>query len=160
MDISAWPIWAAIEQIGFVRAFAVANWAYPVVSALHIAALGTLFGLVLIMDTLLLRQRIHADLPTLHRAALLAFTVAALSGLLLFSVRASDYVINPAFQAKIALIACAGVNMLALHVHRLRTSGASWSSLQSWPLTGVIAALSLVLWCCIVLAGRMIAFLK
>jgi hypothetical protein len=157
MSIGAWPLWTAIEQIGFVRAFAVASWAYPMVSALHIASLGTLFGLVLVMDTLLLRQRAHADMPSLHRAALMAFGVAALSGLLLFSVRASDYVINPAFQLKIALIAAAGVNMLVLHRHRVMHG---WASLATWQMTGVIAALSIALWCAIVLAGRWIAFLK
>ena len=47
-----------------------------------------------------------------------AFVIAVVTGIALFTVRASAYVANPAFLAKAVLLLLAGLNMLALHFRR------------------------------------------
>ena len=98
----------AIEQLGAVRLLKASFFAYPVVNALHIAAIGALFTCVLLMDLAVL-GRIRSlprekFIALLRRAALVAFAVAALTGLTLFSIQAATYARNPVFLLKLGLI--------------------------------------------------------
>jgi hypothetical protein len=147
----------AIEQLGPVRLLKSSFVAYPVINALHIAAIGTLFGDVLLMDLSVLgwvrsvpREKL---VSLLRRVALAAFVIALLTGLMLFSVQATNYVRNPAFLAKLVLIALAAINFLAFTVldRRSRTTGTS-------PALRVLAGASILLWSGALLAGRFIGF--
>ena len=119
----------AIEQLGMVRLLKASFFAYPVVNALHIAAIGALLTSVTLIDLRILGT--FESLPErpfvalLRRLALLAFGFAVLSGLLLFSVRASHYALLPVFLAKMGLISLAGVNfaVFAYIDNRHRASG-------------------------------------
>jgi hypothetical protein len=66
--------------------------------------------------------------------------------------RASWYVANPAFLAKVVLLALAGLNMLMLHFLALRT--------ERVRLQMTTGACSLVVWAGVVLAGRWIGHLS
>ncbi|ODN68527.1 hypothetical protein [Methylobrevis pamukkalensis] len=57
------------------------------------------------------------------RIALAGFAVAAASGAALASVRISDYVGNPPFLAKLAIIAAAGANAGLLRIVAERVDG-------------------------------------
>ncbi|MDQ2633687.1 MAG: hypothetical protein M3Y78_08100 [Pseudomonadota bacterium] len=147
----------AIEQAGPVRLLKVSFVAYPIVNALHIAAIGTLFGSVLLIDLSVLgairsvpRERLVA---LLRRVALAAFVLALLAGLALFSVQATQYVRNPAFLAKLGLIAAAAINFLAFTV----LDGKNRASPPS-PALRVLAFVSVLLWSGVILAGRFIGF--
>ncbi|MEW9837039.1 hypothetical protein [Mesorhizobium marinum] len=89
----------------------------------------------------------------LRRAALAAFPVAVLTGASLFSIQATTYVRNPAFQVKLVLIALAGANALTFMVlDRGRSS-------QAWPrLRRMLALASILLWSAVLLCGRLIGF--
>jgi hypothetical protein len=146
---------AKIEQLGFVRALKGSFFVYPVVNALHIAAIGMLLTSVVLIDLRVLGA--FRSLPeaafvgVLRRLAFTALAAAMLTGLLLFSVRASEYVGQPVFLAKIGLVLVAALNFLAfLHVAR---SGGRVAMARA------LAALSLLLWPSILLAGRFIGFL-
>lgn len=148
-------LFAAIEQLGFARALKSSFFVYPVVNALHIASIGMLLTSVVLIDLRVLGAfRSMAEAPllaTLRRLAFAAFAAAALTGLLLFSVRASEYVGKPVFLAKMALILVAALNFLAfLYASR---SGAGKT------LVRLSAMLSLVIWPSVLLAGRFIGFL-
>ncbi|MBT1159052.1 hypothetical protein J1C56_26090 [Aminobacter anthyllidis] len=145
----------AIEQLTFVRVLKASFVAYPVVNAVHIAAIGALLTSVTLLDLRILGAlRTLPERPfmvLMRRTALLAFGVAALSGLLLFSVRASHYAQLPVFLAKMVLIALAGTNFVVFaavecgkgHRRALR----------------LLAVLSIMLWCAVLLCGRFIGFL-
>jgi hypothetical protein len=147
----------AIEQLGPVRLLKSSFVAYPVINALHIAAIGTLFGDVLLMDLSVLgwvRSVPREKLVSLfRRVALAAFAIAVLTGLTLFSVQATNYVRNPAFLAKLVLIVLAAINFVAFIVldRRSRTTGTS-------PALRVLAGASILLWSGVLLAGRFIGF--
>jgi hypothetical protein len=147
-------LFVAIEQLGFVRALKGSFFVYPVVNALHIAAIGMLLTSVVLIDLRVLGAfRALPEAPfvaVLRRLAFIALAGAVLTGLLLFSVRASEYVEQPIFLAKIALILVAALNFLAF-LYASRTAAKT--------LARFFAVLSLLLWPSILLAGRFIGFL-
>jgi len=118
---------------------------YPLISALHILAIAFLIAPVILADIRILRLNGMDDITRqLIRVSLLGFGAAATTGALLFTVQATRYVENPAAGAKFALLLLAGANagLFAL-VKRTRR---------------LAAALSIALWCLVLLAGRWIAF--
>jgi hypothetical protein len=151
-------LFQSIEQLTLVRLLKASFVAYPVVNAVHIAAIGALLTSVTLLDLRILGAlRTLPERPfivLLRRLALLAFGVAALSGLMLFSVRASHYAQLPVFLAKMALIALAGINFLVFAaVENSRRSHRRSSLLRA------LAVLSIVLWYAVLLCGRFIGFL-
>lgn len=150
---------AAIEQLAPIRALKASFFAYPVVNALHIASIGALLTSVALMDL-----RIIGGLGSvprapfvglLRRVALAAFIAALLTGSLLFSVRAREYAAMPVFLVKMLLILLAGANFLLF----LRLSGRSRDDGPAGTAVTALAVLSLVLWACVLFAGRFIGFL-
>lgn len=148
-------IFVAIEQLGPVQALKSSFFVYPVINALHIASIGMLLTSVVLIDLRVLgafRSLPEAPfLAVLRRLAYFALTGAVLTGLTLFSVRASEYAGMPIFLAKIALILVAALNFLAF-LYASRTGAGR-------TIVMVFALLSLVLWPSVLLAGRFIGFL-
>ena len=147
----------AIEQLGPVRLLKSSFLAYPVVNALHIAAIGGLFTSVLLMDFSVLgairsvpREKL---LTLLRRVALGAFVVAALTGLALFSIQATDYARNPAFLMKLGLIGLAALNFLAFFILTRRSPNGETSTASRF-----CAIASILLWSGVLLCGRLIGF--
>ncbi len=145
----------AIEQVGPARLLKTSFIVYPVVNALHIAAIGTLFGSVLLIDLSVLgvirsvpREKLVA---LLRRAALAAFVVAILTGLALFSVQATDYARNPVFLTKLGLILLAALNFF-IFVALDRSLQENAAALR------ISAVASILLWSGVLLAGRFIGF--
>jgi hypothetical protein len=147
----------AIEQIGVVRLLKSSFVAYPVINALHIAAIGALVTSVLLMDLSVLgairaipREKLVA---LLRRVALAAFGVAVLTGVTMFSIQATDYVRNPVFLVKLGLIVIAALNFAAFTaLDRRRPSGEADAALR------ILAVTSILLWSGVLFAGRLIGF--
>jgi len=135
--------------------------AYLFVNAAHILGIGLVLGAILPLDLRLLGLFRQAPLPVLgpflSRAAAVGVALAILTGLWLFSVNVPDYVGNPAFLAKLALLALALGNV-ALQ-HGPGGFGAAVASGTVPPLARLLAALSAVLWLSVLVAGRWIGFL-
>lgn len=153
--MEAWNAWfAAVEAWQPVVALRGSTWAYPLVSWLHLLGIALLFGTIAVVDLRLAGGLLRLDDAALQRTlvplSLAGFVLAALSGLLLFAPAAREYLSNPWFAAKLALIAAAALNALALHLASRR---------QADPRHGRLAGvLSLGLWGTVMLAGRMLAF--
>ena len=156
--IAAWPGARWLQDSGT---------AYLFVNAAHILGLALLLGSIVTLDVQLIVRSSLPDssrvssLPALarvlSRTATWGLALAALTGLWLFSVRPLDYWGNAAFLCKLGLLAMALVNVAWQH------RGADWAKLLNGQgvATGVRvrAALSLLLWCAVLLAGRWIGFL-
>ncbi len=134
--------------------------AYLVVNAAHILCIGLVVGAILPLDLRLLGLFAQAPLavlgPFLARAAAVGVAGAVLTGTWLFAVNAADYVGNPAFLAKLVLLALALCNV-ALQ-HGLGGFRAALAGGRASPATKALAAASFVLWPLVLLAGRWIAF--
>jgi hypothetical protein len=149
---------AALPPAVFLRDSSIG---YLLVNAAHIAGLGVLIGSIMALDLRLLRTRGALPLqefgPYLSRMAAIALVVAAITGLLLFSVKPDEYVRNPAFLIKIGIVGLGVANALWLH------AGPNWRRALAGPqVPGAIrahAALSLLFWLGAIVAGRWIGFM-
>lgn len=143
--IEAWPLAGAIRR---------SVWAYPVLEALHLAAIAALFGSLLVLELRLLGAQPSVPPTPLARLtvriALIAFALAAASGSLLFVSAAAEIAANPAFRLKLVLILMAGANAVVFHA---RASLARQDAAARWQ-----AGISIGLWLAVIAAGRMIAY--
>ncbi|MBO1074302.1 DUF2214 domain-containing protein [Roseomonas marmotae] len=135
--------------------------AYLFVNAAHILGIGLVLGAILPLDLRLMgffRQVPLAVLgPFLTRAAAAGLALALLTGFWLFTVRPPHYLGNAAFLAKLALLACALLNIGLQHgagFYRLAVDGGA----VAMPVR-VMAAASAILWLAALVAGRWIGFL-
>jgi len=120
------------------------SWLFPALQSLHVAGLALLVGTIVLLDLRLLgwalRQQTVAEVaaqvrPWIHRG----LATMLITGPFLFAVDTTRYLHNPAFLIKMAVLTLALVCQFALRRRRLT------------------AVISLVLWTCVVLAGRAIA---
>ena len=151
-----------VEASGVARFMREALYAYPAAEVAHIVGLGLLFGSIAIVDLRLLGLGRQVPLAGLVRFAvpwsLGGFALAACSGLLMFSAHIEEFLEQPVFLAKMALIALAGVNALALHRGALRGAAPEASSAPSSRVR-VAAGVSLALWLAVIGCGRFLAYL-
>jgi len=146
-DLAAWLEAGALAQ--FLKQ---SRWVYPLVNAGHILGLALLLGAVVPMDLRLLglvrRGRVEDAVALLRPFAAAGLALAITCGALLFVTQATDYIVNPWFRWKMALLAAAILNA-ALHLHLARPGHAHLR---------LPAALSLALWPTVLIFGRMIAY--
>src|SRR5258707_16207 len=133
---------------------------YPAVEILHILGFVVLVGSILALDVRVLG--LGRAIPIKPMAQLLlpmsrfGFLLAISMGFLLFSADAAHVVRNPAFQAKLLLIAAALVNIVIAHAGPGRQI-ARWSGEASGVAMGS-AVVWLLLSAGAVRAGRLIAY--
>ena len=136
---------------------------FPWIESVHVLALTLVLGSIAIVDLRLigLASRERSVLQTTASALPLtwsAFVVAAVTGGLLFASNATVYGHNRFFQAKLVLIALAGINMAVYHLFVSRGC-AAWHTAASTPRRArVVGALSLCLWIAVAACGRWIGF--
>jgi uncharacterized membrane protein len=160
MDLQS--LWDKIEQSPIGDFIASSSWAFPTIETVHVIAICTVFGTVVMMDLRLLGLASKENRVTeLSRDALSwtwgAFVLAAITGTLLWFSKAHIYMIEPWFFAKMLLILVAGINMAIFHTVTWKTVG-QWDA-GAPPKAAKIAGLtSLALWLVVVFCARMIGF--
>ncbi|HMQ58039.1 MAG TPA: hypothetical protein PKE65_05785 [Rhizobiaceae bacterium] len=145
---------AAIENAApaaFLRASFIA---YPLVSAGHVLFIGMLLTAAGLIDLKLLFPRwsvgARLDDAALRPIALLGACGAVVTGLALFSVKASDYGELGVFRLKMTLVALAGANFVLFVSFRGRPDAARRGKFH--------AAASLSLWLGVLVCGRFTGF--
>jgi hypothetical protein len=143
-----------LEATSVSQALRASLWLYPLVNTGHVVGIALLFGSIVPLDLRLLG--LWRGVPVEHLARpLVAMAIAGLllavtTGALLFATRPADYVGEPLFGVKLALLAAAVANALLLR----RVGG--------WPRAGgaaaVAAAVSIALWLAVITAGRLIGY--
>jgi len=144
-------------------AMAQSVWAFPIVESIHVLTLCLFLGMATILDFRLLGL-VMRDLPVSEVVTRLlpwtaaGFAVMVISGVLTFLNAPVRYYENIFFRIKLVALLLAGLNVWVFH------SGI-WLKVSDWDLDAVApfrarlaGVLSLVLWACIVVAGRMIAY--
>jgi hypothetical protein len=136
---------------------------FPWIECVHVLALTLVIGSIAVVDLRLLglRSRDRSVLETTAEALPItwtAFACALVTGGLMFASNALTYAHNSFFQAKIALIAFAGLNMLGYHL-LVGRSAASWHTATLTPLRArLVGGVSLALWIAVAACGRWIGF--
>jgi len=138
-------------------------WAFPIVESVHVLTLCLFLGMATLLDLRLL-SFVMRDVPVSDVLTRLlpwttaGFALMVISGVLTFLNAPVRYYENIFFRIKIAALLLAGLNAWIFH------SGI-WLKISDWDRDAVppfraraAGAVSLVLWACIVVAGRMIAY--
>ena len=157
------PFWQALQSTKLGDFVATNDWAFPTIETLHVMAIVTVVGTILVMDLRLVGvasknwavTKISEDtLPYTWGA----FVLAMITGSLLFMAKADTYTRDPWFIWKMIMIVVAGVNMAVFHLF-------TWKSVHHWdtapeqPIGAKIAGgLSLFFWVVVVFCARAIGF--
>ena len=151
--LQASPLGSTISQ---------STWMFPTIETVHVVAIATVIGTIAVVDLRLLGVASKArPASALIREFLPwtwgAFALAVISGGLLFTSRAADYMALPAFVAKFAIMALAAANMLVFHLTAERRI-AAWDLGRPTAGARIAGGLSLFLWAAIVVCGRQVGF--
>ena len=110
----------ALEATAIARALRDSVWVYPLVNAGHIFGIALLVGSVIPLDLRLLglwrSVSLAALWQVLTRTSAVGLLLAIVFGFLLFMTRATEYAASGLFIAKMAVVAAAIVNALALRM--------------------------------------------
>jgi hypothetical protein len=152
-----------LENLAFPQWIAQSSFAFPWIESIHVLCIVTVVGAIAVLDLRLLnltsRQRsvisVSNDVLPFTWGA---FVVAVITGLMLFSSKATEYAANVPFRLKMLMLACAGLNMLVFHFTSYRTVG-GWNEGVDPPRRAKVAAgLSLTFWLFVIIFGRWIGF--
>jgi len=154
-------VWESLEQVGWVKFLATTAWLYSSVSVIHYFTLLFFIGTIVLVDLRILGLAGRGQTISLLADQLLpwtwiGFTLAMISGFLLFATDAGDYAPDRVFQAKMLVILMALIFTVIVHRGQRK-----WNQLPAVPAgVKVIAAVSLLLWLGAILAGVDIAALS
>jgi len=163
VDLTAFD--EALQQSGISEWMRGSLKALPIIEAIHVMAVATVFGTMLIVDLRLLGLRdtnrsVTRVFEETLRWTWVGFGVAVLTGSLLFLPNARTYVANTAFALKMMALVGAGINMAVFQFTTLR-SVTSWDASAPMPLGARIAGgASILIWTCVIVFGRWIGFTK
>ncbi len=145
----------ALEGIAVAEWLRFSRWGYAAVNTTHVLGLSMLIGTAVALDLRLIGLWKVTSLDDLYRVlspvAATGLSIAILSGIILFSVRATEYVELSLFFVKLAIVAVASSFAAIIHFRydlvRL--------SVQQQKLIGIV---SLALWISAAVSGRLLAF--
>jgi hypothetical protein len=138
-------------------------WGWPAAESAHFIGLSLLIGTVGMFDLRMLGLARGIPLVALHRLipwGIAGYALNVATGAL-FVVSAPDqYLFNPAFQVKLALMAVAGLNVLFFY--RFVFARVSLVAPEARPPVGarVAAAVSLACWIGVITCGRLITYYR
>ncbi len=138
--------------------------ALPIVNAIHVMALATVFGTIFVVDLRLLGYPGTARPYTRIAREMLpwtwgAFLAAAVTGALMFAANAITYVDNTAFRLKMLVLLAAGANMAVFQLVTVR-SVAAWDTTPPPLAARAAGGLSMLFWTSVIVLGRVIGFTK
>ena len=157
---NVWLDWLDASPVG--SAMRSDLWLYPLVEVVHIIGFAVLVGSVVMFDLRVLGLSREIAVTALARH-LLRFALAALllivpAGLMMFSAHPHDFASNDVFLLKLSLIALAGINAALFHVGVYRSVNRWNTGVAAPAIAKIQAVLSIGLWLCVVLCGRLLAY--
>lgn len=136
---------------------------YGIVNLFHVFGIALLFGAIFVLDLRLLGAWKSIPLKSLARpivpVAGAGLILALGSGVMMFSVQATDYYYNPFFPIKFIALFFGVLNVALLH------SSAAWKAIETADSSGAGrmrlaagGAISLGCWITVITAGRMVGY--
>jgi hypothetical protein len=135
---------------------------WPTLLTVHVLGTALVIGLIFIIHLRLLGlfdSIAYASLRRLFPALWAGFVVQLLSGIALWATKATQYVVDVAFVLKLVLVVAGFILALALY-GAVRREAVSWAAGTAAPpgRFGFVVP-SLLIWCGVVIFGRLTAFL-
>jgi len=149
-----------LEQTALARYVQENPVGYPLVLTTHAVGMAVLAGIVLMINFRVLGFARTVPLHYFQRLlqlALVGFVLNLVSGVMLFVADASTHAANVAFLVKIALLITGGTLTIAL-ARRLAFAGGVEPASREFDTTRQLAAVSVLVWVGVIVAGRLIAY--
>jgi hypothetical protein len=162
LDMALEQVLTRLQDLDFPTQIRESVWLFPTIETVHVFALVLVVGTIMTVDLRLLgltnRERAFSEVAAeMLPWTWIAFSVAALAGLMMFSSKALTYYANIPFRLKMCCLLLAGINMGLFHwlgTRHLET----WDKQQPPILAKFAGGASLLLWTLIVAAGRWVGF--
>jgi hypothetical protein len=152
---SLMPIARYLQMTPWATAIRTSLWAYPFIQLIHFCGLSLWLGTNVAGDLRLVgvgkKPQTAADVyDELFAWNWIGFCVVVLGGFLLFSARATTYIVNPAFRVKLLMLIPVA---LVFHIFvQAKTRG--WGQSAETPVVAKLAGLAeLLLWLSVVTAA-------
>lgn len=134
-------------------------WGWPIAEIVHFIGICLLIGTVGMFDLRMIGLVRGLPLAALHRLVpfgVLGFGLSAASGFLFLVSAPDQYLYNPAWQVKMALLGIAGLNMLLFYLVAAKRAYAVGADEPPPLAIRAFAAVSLLSWLGVITAGRVI----
>lgn len=134
-------------------------WGWPIAEIVHFIGLCLLIGTVGMFDLRMMGLVKGLSLTALHKLVpfgVFGFVLSAGSGFLFVVTSPDQYLYNPAWQVKMALLALAGLNMALFYLTTSRRLALFGSDEVPPAAARMFAAISLLSWIGVISAGRVI----
>ena len=153
------PFFEWCESLAISQVYRESLWLFTVTQCLHLVAITTFIGAILIVDLQLLGwgpvRQPRAELArSAHRILLWAGVAVLGTGIPQFMTNAVTYARSPIFAFKMSLLAAALIFTVTV---RRRVAVADEEQLPAW-VSPIVGAASIVLWMGVPVSGRMIAY--
>ena len=138
-------------------------WGWPIVESVHFIGLTLLFGSIAAWDLRLLGVAKEVPSIAFHRLvpyAVAGFAINAASGMFFLMTTPNQYIYNPAFHLKMLCVALAGANVLVFYLTIFRGIARRGPGARGLAFARFSGLASLVLWCIVIVCGRMITFYR
>lgn len=147
------------ERLAMSQAYRESAWLFALTQSVHLIAVATFVGAILIVDLRLLgwgpvRQPRAALARSAQRILLWAGLAVLLTGIPQFTANAVTYGRSPVFVIKMGVLVTAAIFTATL---RRRVAAADEGRLPAW-MARAVALVSLALWMSVTVGGRLIAF--
>ena len=152
---SLMPLCRWLQNTSWATAIRTSLWGYPFIQLIHFSGLSLWLGTIAVADMRLLgvgtkRQTAGEVCDELFWWNWIGFCVVVLGGFLLFSARATMYIINPAFRVKLGMLAPVA---LLWHIF-VQWKTPKWGQSLTTPAVAKLAGLiELLLWISVVTAA-------
>ena len=139
------------------------TWGWPAVETLHFMGLSLLIGTVGLFDLRMLGLAKGIPMNSLHRLVpwgVGGYALNVMTGVMFVTSAPDQYLFNPAFQVKLALMGIAGINVLLFYrfpFDRVRRADAEADAPRA---AKVAAAISLCCWIGVIVCGRLITYYR
>ncbi len=145
-----------LEGLALAEWLRFSRWAYAAVNATHLLGISLLVGAIAALDLRLIglwkTTSIKQIYPILSTVAASGLGIAVFTGIILFSVRATEYAELSLFFVKLGLIAVGASFVAVIHFR----CDLEHISLKQQRLVGIY---SLSIWLAVLVSGRLLAFL-
>ena len=134
---------------------------WPTVLTIHVLGTALVIGLIVIVHLRLLGLFdgiAYSSLRRLFSALWAGFAVQFLSGLALWTTKATQYTIDVAFLVKLVLVVAGFVLTLILY-GAVKRDSVSWAADTATPRRFEVVLPSLLIWCAVLIFARLTAFL-
>jgi uncharacterized protein DUF6644 len=134
-------------------------WAYPIALSTHAIGMSIVVGTIVIIDLRILGLAESIPLKSFEKLFVVtSFGVVLnfLSGLALFATEPARFFYHPVFWIKIALIVAGALSVYILW-HKVKCVN---DDADSSARIKLVAVFSLLLWACVIVAGRLIAYIE